>query len=306
MTELRFDHAVAVVTGAGGGLGRQHALELGRRGASVVVNDLGPDAAGGTAAGTPAERVAAEIRAGGGTAIASHASVATAAGGQSIIDAAVAEFGRIDILVNNAGILRPQPFGELDFDVLADVLAVHLQGAFHVTRPAYQHMVAQGGGAVVNTTSGAVFGVAGQANYASAKGGIIGLTRVLAAEGAAHGVRANAVLPIAATPMTDGFFPGSLDTLLDSAFVAQLVSWLAHPDCAATGEFFSVGGGHIGRVFLGETAGWTQPDPARHTAETIRDNFDLVVDTTGFSVPASFEEEMGLTVAAITTTAPTR
>jgi NAD(P)-dependent dehydrogenase (short-subunit alcohol dehydrogenase family) len=304
VTELRFDHAVAIVTGAGGGLGRQYALELARRRASVVVNDLGPNTDGG---GTSlADGVAAEIRAAGGTAIASHASVATADGGQAVVDAAVEEFGRIDIAVNNAGILRPQAFADLDFDVLEAVLAVHLKGAFHVTRAAYRHMVPQGGGAIVNTTSGAVFGVAGQANYASAKGGIIGLTRVLAAEGAAHGVRANAVMPIAATPMTDGFFPDGLDKLLDSAFVAQLVSWLAHPACGTTGELFSVGGGHIGRVFLGETAGWTQPDPALHTAEAIRDNFDLVVDTAGYTVPASFEEEMGLTVAAITNSVPTR
>jgi NAD(P)-dependent dehydrogenase (short-subunit alcohol dehydrogenase family) len=299
LSSLRFEGAVAVVTGAGAGLGRAHALELGRRGASVVVNDLGVTGTGVSAA----QSVADEITAAGGTAVASSASVATAEGGTSIIDTAREAFGRVDIVINNAGILRPQPFVDMDFDVLGAVIDVHLKGAFHVTQPAFRLMQAQGSGAILNTTSGAIFGVGEQINYAAAKGGILGFTKCLAIEGAGCGVRVNAIMPIASTNMTAGFFPGGLDALLAPEYPAALAAWLVHPECSTTGEVFTVGGGHVARVFLGETAGWTQSGLQQHSAEAVRDNFDYVVDTTNFSIPPAFADEMSLTVEAVVTQA---
>jgi NAD(P)-dependent dehydrogenase (short-subunit alcohol dehydrogenase family) len=300
MQELRFDNAVAVVTGAGGGLGRRYAIDLAKRGASVVVNDVGADLTDAHSDLSPAQKVVAGITAAGGNAVASGASVATPEGGQSIIDTAMNVFGRVDIVINNAGILRPQPFAELDFDVLNAVIDVHLMGAFHVAKPAFQVMQGQGSGTILNASSGAVFGVAAQTNYGAAKGGLIGLTRGLAIEGAEHNIRTNAIMPVATTRMTEDFFTDGLDKLLVPDFVAPLVCWLVHPQCSANGEIFSVGGGHVARVFLGETAGWTLLDLDEHTPEAVRDNFGLITDTTSYSTPASFWEEMDLMVKAIT------
>jgi NAD(P)-dependent dehydrogenase (short-subunit alcohol dehydrogenase family) len=300
VTDIRFDGLVAVITGAGAGLGRQYALELGRRGASIVVNDIGGDVTGGGSDPSPAEKVAAEIIEDGGKAVATTASVATVAGGKAIIDHAVDAFGRVDVLINNAGILRPQAFADLDFDILNAIIDVHLKGAFYVTQPAFKLMQQQKSGAILNTTSGAVFGVAEQLNYAAAKGGVLALTRGLAVEGAEYGVRANAIMPIATTRMTEQFFTDGLDKLLIPDYVAPFVTWLVHPDCRLTGEIFSVGGGHMARVFLGETEGWTQPDLQQLSAETVRDNFEAILDPGNFSIPTTFWEEMELTVKAIT------
>ena len=151
----------------------------------------------------------------------------------------------------------------------------------------------------MTTTSGSVFGVPMQINYATAKAGLIGLTKCLAAEGAEHGISANAVMPIATTRMTEEFL-GPIAALLDPNFATATALWLAHPDCPATGEIIETGGGRVARVFLGETGGWTQTDLAEHTAESVRDNFAAICSEDGYSVPANFEEEMGLTVKAIT------
>jgi NAD(P)-dependent dehydrogenase (short-subunit alcohol dehydrogenase family) len=296
--ELRFDDTVVVVTGAGGGLGRSYALELARRGARVVVNDLGGSVDGTGSDGGAAARVVEEITAAGGRAVASPHSVATRDGGQAIIDTALDSYGRIDGLISNAGILRPQAIAELDFDLLDLVLDVQLKGAFHVAVPAYRAMMRAGGGRIVTTTSGSVFGVSMQSNYATAKAGLIGLTRCLAAEGAEHGISANAVMPIATTRMTEEFL-GPIAALLDPNFAVATTLWLAHPDCPANGEIIETGGGRVARVFLGETVGWTETDLTKHTVEAVRDHFEVIRTESGYAVPANFEEEMGLTVKAI-------
>ncbi len=294
-TEIGFDTKVAIVTGGGGGLGRSHALELARRGARVLVNDLGSSVdgaeAGGGAAHTAAQRVVDEIGAAGGEAVANYDTVATAAGGRAIVAAALDAFGRVDIIVNNAGILRDTSFKNLTPELLDTVLDVHLRGAFHVTQPAWQVMRDQGYGRIVNTSSGAgLFGNFGQANYGAAKMGLVGLTRVLAVEGARDNIKVNAIAPIARTRMTETVL-GPLPGRLGPELVTPVVVYLAHADCAATGEIFSVGGGRVARVFIGVTKGYA--DPAL-TAESVRDNLDRVRDEDGYVVPANLTEEMML------------
>ncbi|MEV2231630.1 SDR family NAD(P)-dependent oxidoreductase [Streptomyces phaeochromogenes] len=202
MTDLGFDGRVAVVTGAGGGLGREYARLLASRGARVVVNDTGGSTAGEGVDQGPAESVAREIRDEGGEAWADTNSVATPEGGQAVIRSALDAYGRVDIVVNNAGILCDAPFHDMTAELLEPVFDVHLKGAFFVTRPAWNVMREQGYGRVVNTISAAgVLGTANKSNYGAAKAGLVGLTRVLAAEGTTHGIKVNAVAPIALTRM---------------------------------------------------------------------------------------------------------
>ncbi|WP_240436867.1 SDR family NAD(P)-dependent oxidoreductase [Streptomyces sporangiiformans] len=205
MTDLRFDGRVAIVTGAGGGLGREHALLLASRGARVVVNDIGGSMAGEGVDDAPAAAVVEAIRERGGQAVADSHSVATPEGGRDVVRTALDAYDRIDIVVNNAGILRDKPFHEMTPDQLDPVIDVHLKGAFHVTVPAWSVMREQGYGRVVNTTSAAgLLGSARKSGYGAAKAGLLGFTRVLAVEGAAHGIRVNAVAPVAATRMLAG------------------------------------------------------------------------------------------------------
>ena len=260
MADLGFDGKVAIVTGAGGGLGRQHALLLAKRGALVVVNDLGGavDGTGGSA--TPAEQVVDEIKAAGGEAVADAHSVGTPEDGEAIVQTAIDAFGRVDIVVNNAGILRDKAFHNMDADMIEAVLTVHLKGAFYVTRPAWRHMREQGYGRVVNTSSSAgILGNFGQANYGAAKMGLVGLTNVLAIEGERYNIKANAISPIAGTRMT-GEVLGKLQDLLDPAFVSPVVAYLAHEDCPVSGNIYSVGGGRVVRFFIGMTEGYLKKD----------------------------------------------
>ena len=204
MADLGFDGKVAIITGAGGGLGRSHALELARRGALVVVNDLGGSVDGTGSGTTAAQAVVDEITAAGGEAVANYDSVATPEGGQAIVQTALDALGRVDIIINNAGILRDASFKNMDADKVDPVLDVHLRGAFNVTQPAWEHMRDQGYGRIVNTRSGAgIFGNFGQTNYGAAKMGLVGLTRVLAVEGAKYNIKANAIAPVAKTRMTE-------------------------------------------------------------------------------------------------------
>ena len=185
MNKLGYDGKVAVITGAGGGLGRQHALLLASRGALIVVNDLGGAVDGGGSDASAAQKVVDEIRAAGGEAVANHDSVSTPEGGESIIKTAIDAYGRVDIVINNAGILRDKTFHNMTSEFVDPVIDVHLKGAFNVTRPAWIHMREQGYGRVISTSSAAgIFGNFGQANYGAAKMGLVGFTRVLAAEGA--------------------------------------------------------------------------------------------------------------------------
>lgn len=295
---LRFDGKVGLVTGAGAGMGRRYALELARRGASVVVNDLGGAVHGAGSDPSVAMRVVDEIVAAGGYAVPSTHSVATRDGGRAIVETALDAFDRVDILINNAGIWRTQPFAEFDFAALDAMIDVHLKGAFHVGVPAYQAMQSAGGGRIVNVSSNAMFGVAAHASYAAAKAGLIGLTRVLAVEGAEHRISANAIMPVAATRMSEDYL-GTLAESLSPDFVVPTVCWLAHHDCPATGEIYAVGGGRVARVFLAETPGWTHTSVASHDVEAVRTHFEDIHDETGYAVPRTAEDDMATLVQAI-------
>jgi NAD(P)-dependent dehydrogenase (short-subunit alcohol dehydrogenase family) len=290
MADLGFDGKVAIVTGAGGGLGRSHALELARRGARIVVNDLGGtvDGSGGGSEG-PAAQVVKEIEALGGEAVANRDSVASAEGGAAIVANAIEAFGRIDIVVNNAGILRDKAFHNMTPDLVDPVIDVHLKGAFNVTRAAWTHFREQNYGRVINTSSNSgLWGNFGQSNYGAAKMGLVGLTKVLAVEGAKYGIKANAIAPVAFTRMTADLMPG-LEDKLKPDYVTPIVVFLAHEDCPVTGDVYSAGGGVVARYFVGLTPGYVNPG---HSVEDIRDNFDQIRDETGYIVGASNNDEL--------------
>ncbi|MFI6093638.1 SDR family NAD(P)-dependent oxidoreductase [Streptomyces sp. NPDC051218] len=296
MTNLSFAGDVALVTGAGRGIGRAHAVELARRGARVVVNDLGGRVDGADGAEDPAADVVAEIEAAGGQAVANHDSVATPEGGAAMVAQAVDAFGRIDIVVNNAGILRDKSFGKLTADLVDPVLDVHLRGAFHVTIPAWAHMKAQGHGRIINTSSGSgLFGNFGQANYGAAKAGLAGLTRVLAVEGRKAGIHVNAIAPAALTRMTEDIL-GDNGHLLSPESIAPVVAFLASRACELNGQILSVGGGHVAAVLTTETQGITEKEL---TAEAVRDRLGEIFDTEGAFTPRHLGDELKELVAAL-------
>jgi NAD(P)-dependent dehydrogenase (short-subunit alcohol dehydrogenase family) len=288
MSDLGFDGKVAIITGAGGGLGRQHALLLASRGALVVVNDLGGAIDGTGSDKGAADRVVDEIRAAGGEAAADTNSVSTPQGGAAIVQTAIDTFGRVDIVINNAGILRDKAFHGMDQAMIDAVIDVHLRGAFNVTRPAFVLMRAQGYGRIISTSSASgIFGNFGQANYGAAKTGLIGLTRVLAVEGARFNIKANAIAPLALTRMTETIL-GAFGDKLDPALISPLVTYLAHETCDLTGRLFSAGGGRVAEVFLGEVPGYYNP---ALTPEDVRDNLAAITNRDGYSVPANLGEE---------------
>ena len=288
MADLGFDGKVAIITGAGGGLGRQHALLLAKRGALVVVNDLGGNIDGTGGDASAAQKVVDEIKAAGGEAVADHNSVATPEGGAAIVKSAVDTFGRVDIVINNAGILRDKSFHNMSPDLMNPVFDVHLKGAFHVTQPAWVLMREQGYGRIISTSSAAgIFGNFGQTNYGAAKLGLVGFTRVLAVEGAKYNIKANAIAPLALTRMTEDLM-GALADKLDPSQVSPIVAWLAHEDCPVTGQVYSVGGGRVANVFFGETQGYTKPG---HSLEDIRDNWEAIMSQKDFFVPQNLAEE---------------
>jgi NAD(P)-dependent dehydrogenase (short-subunit alcohol dehydrogenase family) len=296
MADLGFDGKVAIITGAGGGLGRSHALVLAKRGALVVVNDLGGSVDGTGGSETAAQKVVDEIKAAGGEAVPNYDSVATPEGGANIVKTAIDAFGRVDIIINNAGILRDASFKNMTPDQLNPVLDVHLRGAFYVTRPAWSIMREQGYGRIINTSSGAgVFGNFGQANYGAAKMGLVGLTRVLAVEGAKNNIKANAIAPVAKTRMTEELL-GPIADKVAPEYVTPLVTYLAHETCPVSGEVYSVGGGRVARVFIGVTPGFVDHEL---TPESVRDHFDEIRDESGYSVPTNLNEELGLALKAL-------
>ena len=291
MADLGFDGTVAIITGAGGGLGREHALLLASRGAQVVVNDLGGSVSGEGGSGGPAEQVAKEIDGLGGVAVPDTNSVATPEGGKAIVQTALDAFGRIDIVVNNAGILRDKTFHNMEPAMVDAVIDVHLKGAFWVTQPAWVKMREQNYGRVINTSSNSgILGNFGQTNYGAAKMGLVGLTRVLAQEGARYNIKVNAVAPVARTRMTEDIL-GAMNEKVDPKLVSPLVAWLAHEDCPVTGEIYSAAAGRIARFFVGLTEGYYNPNLSM---EDVRDHFEQIREETGYTTPTNPTEEFAL------------
>src|SRR6476619_3440838 len=242
MADLGFDGRVVIITGAGGGLGREHALLLAQRGALIVVNDLGGAVDGTGSDKGAAERVVDEVKAAGGEAVADTNSVATPEGGEAIVKTALDAFGKVDIVINNAGILRDKTFHNMTPEFVDPVLDVHLRAAFWVTKPAWLKMRAQGYGRIVNTSSNSgILGNFGQSNYGAAKMGLVGLTRVLAAEGAKYNIKVNALAPVARTRMTEELL-GPMAEKLGPEYITPVVTYLAHEDCPVSGEVYSCGG----------------------------------------------------------------
>jgi NAD(P)-dependent dehydrogenase (short-subunit alcohol dehydrogenase family) len=258
VAQIDYEGRVAVVTGAGGGLGRSHALLLASRGAKVVVNDLGGSRDGSGAGSEMADQVVQEIVDGGGEAVANYDSVATWEGGQAVVQSAIDAYGRVDIVVNNAGILRDVSFAKMEEAQLDLVIKVHLYGGFHVTKAAWPHMREANYGRIINTTSGSgLYGNFGQSNYSAAKLGLVGLTRTLSLEGQKYGITANVIAPVAASRMTEDIMPPQLLEALQPENVSPLVGYLASEACTETGRIFSVGGGYIARVAIVEGPGAT-------------------------------------------------
>ncbi|KWX67322.1 SDR family NAD(P)-dependent oxidoreductase [Mycobacterium sp. NAZ190054] len=297
MADLRFDGRVAVVTGAGRGLGRAYALMLAAQGAKVVVNDPGGALDGEGADTGPAQTVVDEIVSAGGEAVASTDSVATPEGGRAIVSAAQERFGGVDILVHNAGIVRRASLAEMTYDDFEAVLDVHLRGAFHVVRPAFPVMQAAGYGRIVLTSSiGGLYGNHDVANYAVAKAGVIGLSNVAAMEGAAHNVTSNVIVPAAVTRMAAGIDTSAYPPM-GPELVAPVVGYLAHESCSVTGEMFIALAGRVATAAVTESPGvyrssWTIADVADNL-DVIRDRsepltFPVVPDGHGDHIRYSF------------------
>jgi NAD(P)-dependent dehydrogenase (short-subunit alcohol dehydrogenase family)/acyl dehydratase/putative sterol carrier protein len=283
VTGIRFDDQVAVVTGAGGGLGRIYALELARRGASVVVNDLGGARDGTGSSSRPAADVVQEITDAGGSAVANYDSVTSPDGGQRIVQTAIDHFGRLDILINNAGILRDKSFAKMLPETWQSVLDVHLHGAFHVTQPAFQIMRQQGYGRIVLTTSAAgLFGNFGQANYGSAKLALVGLMNTLKLEGAKYNIKVNTVAPLATTRLTQDVLPPDFADKLKPEFVAPLVVYLCSEQCPANGGLYNAGMGHYGRATVVSGPGvWLDRDGQVPEPEAIAANWQRITSLRG-------------------------
>ena len=281
MSELRFDDRVAVVTGAGRGLGCAYARLLASKGAKVVVNDPGSGLAGDGIDAGPADSVVREITEAGGEAVASTDSVATAAGGAAIIGTALDTYGRLDILIHNAGNVRGGSLKEMSYEDFDAVLDVHLRGAFHVVRPAFPVMCKAGYGRIVLTSSiGGLYGNHEVVNYAAAKAGVLGLSNVAALEGAGDGVTCNVIVPAAVTRMAEGIDTSAYPPM-GADLVAPVVGWLAHESCSVTGEIFIALAGRVARAVIAETPGvyrpsWSVEDVGEHLEEIRKVEAPLV------------------------------
>ena len=276
---IRFDRRVAIVTGAGGGLGRCYALELARRGAKVVVNDLGGALDGTSGSPTMAQAVVEEITAAGGEAMANDDSVTDRAAARRMVDEAVSRFGSVDILVNNAGIVRDKTFAKMEPDDFEVVVDVHLMGAVNVTRAAFPLMKERGYGRVVFTTSSSgLFGNFGQTNYGAAKLGLVGFMNTLKLEGAKYDIKVNSVAPTAATRMTDGLWPAEVGDAMAPEHVVPAVIYLCSED-APTGHIIEAGGSYFARVAIVEARGAVLGPHA--TAEDVAARYDEIADLSG-------------------------
>lgn len=276
MAALRFDHRVAVITGAGRGLGRTYALLLASKGAKIIVNDPGGSLRGEGTEFDPAESVVREIKALGGEAAACTDSVATPAGGKAIIQSALDQYGRIDILIHNAGNVRRGSLKEMSFEDFEAVVDVHLRGAFHVVRTAFPIMCKAGYGRMVLTSSiGGLYGNHNVVNYSVSKAGLIGLNNVIALEGAADGVKSNIILPGAVTRMAEGLDISQYPPM-EPELVAPVVGYLAHETCALSGEMLVSVAGRIAKAYVAETPGVYRPS---WTIDEVKDQINAITNT---------------------------
>jgi NAD(P)-dependent dehydrogenase (short-subunit alcohol dehydrogenase family) len=297
---IDFAGQTVIVTGAGRGLGRLYALEIARRGGAVVVNDLGGTMDGEGSDASVADRVVEEIERAGGIAVASHDSVASPEGGEAIVRTALERFGRLDAVVSNAGIFHTAAFEDLAPEDWRRMLNVHLDGSFHLGQPAFRAMKSQGYGRFVFVASSAgLFGQPNSAHYAAAKAGIVGLMNVVALEGAAHGIRANGVLPFGSSRMVTETLGGEevaaqvpFLRAIEPELVVPIVVFLASRSCELTHHVYSAGAGRYARVFVGLGTGWLAETGSRPTADDVAAHLAEVSATEPFSVPASIVDEV--------------
>lgn len=297
---ISLENRVAIITGAGAGLGRSYAIALAERGAKVLANDLGA-ALGGTGSDpSRADAVVEQIIAAGGEAVADYSSVATADGGEAIVRHALDAFGSLDILVNNAGSMQLSSFAKLDVRTIGQMLDVHLGGAFYVTKPAWLAMAEQRRGRIVLTGSGiGAFGHYGAGLYGAAKGGITGLLNVLELEAQRHGIRINGVAPMAKTRMSpEELYSAVPDSSVGPELVAAVVAYLCSDECALNGEMLSVGAGSVARLFTGRTDGYFKHPELEGalTPEDVADHTDEILNTTAYSEPPTWLDEWRLVV----------
>ena len=297
MADVSFENRVVIVTGAGNGLGKAYALDLGKRGAKVVVNDLGGAVDGSGAGNTPADEVVNEIIANGGEAVANYDSVATEEGGESIVQTAIDSFGTVDAVINNAGILRDKSFANMTEEEFSLIIQVHLKGTYFVTHPAFKVMKENNYGRIVNVASpSGIFGNFGQSNYGAAKMGIVGLTNVLAIEGAKYNIKVNVIAPTAYTRMTEALLPEDVGKLFSAELVTPMVTYLASEACEPTHEIFGVAAGRFARIGIITHEGYVNTEA---TAEDIASNIEEIRTITDGSYPLSNEDELMLIQKAI-------
>ena len=289
MAQVSFENKTVIVTGAGNGLGKSYAIEFAKRGANVVVNDLGGAVDGSGSANSPADEVVEEIKNNGGNAVANYDSVASKEGGDSIVNSAIETFGGLHAVVNNAGILRDKSFAKMTEEDLDAVLDVHLKGTFFVCQPAFAHMKESGYGRFVNVASpSGLFGNFGQSNYAAAKMGIVGLTNIIAIEGAKYNIKANVLAPNATTRMTEELFGEEFAKLFKVEQVTPLVVFLASEVCDVTHEIFSAGAGRYARIGINTHKGYVNPEA---TADDISENIESIRTIKDGSYPMNNADE---------------
>ncbi|MDQ2804653.1 MAG: SDR family NAD(P)-dependent oxidoreductase [Pseudomonadota bacterium] len=297
---IRFDDRVAIVTGAGAGIGREHALLLASRGARVVVNDPGGSVDGSGGGRAVADQVVTEIKEAGGEAIASYASVTDEAAAQSIVDAAVNAWGRLDILVNNAGILRDKAFANMSMDDFRECSDVHYMGTVYCTKAAWPVMRSRKYGRIVVTTSGSgTSGNFGQANYGAAKMAVVGLINVLRIEGGKYNVLINAISPSARTRMTEDLLPPHLREFMKPELISPAVAWLCSENCSITGEIITASGGGFARLQYYRSAG-VQFDPLEPvTVEMVDEAMPKILDMTDAAPQTRNRERMEASLRAM-------